>query len=169
MAVDDHEATHGGFWLGVAAFALTLPNLSILYGLLLAAAPFGDKVLPTTTTLANKVEELERAVKEQTAIAEAANKRAETAEQRADDEKQRAEKTISDLAAAIKAAVEAAVAGIRGETTAAVTAVVAGEVERTAAAVAAAVEMVVVRERARGEEALAKQGEAMVVNMVLFN
>lgn len=106
------------------------------------------------------MDELERRLNEQTA-------RAEAAEKSADEEKRRAEKTISDLAAAIEAAVDGAVAGIRGETALAVTAVLRGEEKRTAAAVAAAVEVAVAREKERGREALAEQ--EMVVNMVLFN
>ena len=121
---------------------------------------------PSTAALTARVERLERELAEQTAWANKEGERADRAGERADEEKKRADHTVTNLAAAVKAAVEAALAGVREVTTAAVTTAVelerAEQETRRDQAVAAAVKV----ERAKAQEDLIKQ--EIVVNMVLF-
>jgi len=119
---------------------------------------------PSTAALTARVERLERELAEQTGWAnkegeraDRAGERADRAGERADEEKKRADHTVTNLAAAVKAAVEAALAGVREVTTAAVTTAVelerAEQERRRDQAVAAAVKV----ERAKAQEDLIKQ------------
>ena len=140
---------------------------------------------PSAAALTAQVERLERELAEQTAWAKKEGERADRARERANEEKERADDTVTNLAAAVKAAVEAALAGVREGTTAAVTTAVelerAEQETRRDQAVVAAVELerakaqtqvreavvaAVKEERAKAQEDLTKQ--EMVVNMVLF-
>lgn len=112
---------------------------------------------PSTAALTARVERLERELAEQTGWANKEGERADRAGERADEEKKRADHTVTNLAAAVKAAVEAALAGVREVTTAAVTTAVelerAEQETRRDQAVAAAVKV----ERAKAQEDLIKQ------------